>query len=66
MTAAPSRPSAADPARPDGVTPDGAPGHAGDPSTDPRFDTVIHRRPTRSVRVGDIWIGSNHPVVVQS
>ena len=35
-------------------------------SQDPRFDTVIHRRKTRSVRVGDIWIGSGHPVVVQS
>ncbi|MFM7312642.1 MAG: flavodoxin-dependent (E)-4-hydroxy-3-methylbut-2-enyl-diphosphate synthase, partial [Cyanobium sp.] len=33
---------------------------------DPRFDTQIHRRPTRSVRVGNIWIGSRHPVVVQS
>jgi (E)-4-hydroxy-3-methylbut-2-enyl-diphosphate synthase len=31
-----------------------------------RFDTVIHRRSTRSVRVGDVWIGSEHPVVVQS
>ena len=31
-----------------------------------RFDTVIHRRKTRSVRVGDLWIGSDHPVVVQS
>jgi (E)-4-hydroxy-3-methylbut-2-enyl-diphosphate synthase len=35
-------------------------------ASDPRFDTVIHRRPTRSVRVGDVWIGSRHPVVVQS
>ena len=35
-------------------------------SQDPRFDTVIHRRKTRSVRVRDIWIGSEHPVVVQS
>ncbi|MCS5691672.1 (E)-4-hydroxy-3-methylbut-2-enyl-diphosphate synthase [Cyanobium sp. FGCU-6] len=31
-----------------------------------RYDTVIRRRPTRSVRVGDVWIGSEHPVVVQS
>ena len=31
-----------------------------------RFDTVIHRRSTRSVRVGDVWIGSEHPVAVQS
>lgn len=35
-------------------------------ATATEFDTVIHRRPTRSVRVGDIWIGSRHPVVVQS
>ena len=32
----------------------------------PRYDTVIRRRRTRSVRVGDIAIGSEHPVVVQS
>ena len=31
-----------------------------------RYDTVIRRRQTRSVRVGDLWIGSEHPVVVQS
>jgi (E)-4-hydroxy-3-methylbut-2-enyl-diphosphate synthase len=31
-----------------------------------RYDTLIHRRQTRSVRVGDVWIGSEHPVVVQS
>jgi len=30
------------------------------------FDTVIHRRKTRSVAVGNVIIGSNHPVVVQS
>ena len=35
-------------------------------ASDPRFDTVIHRRRTRSVRVGDVWVGSEHPVVVQS
>jgi (E)-4-hydroxy-3-methylbut-2-enyl-diphosphate synthase len=35
-------------------------------SIDPRFDTVIHRRPTRSVRVGDLSLGSEHPVLVQS
>ena len=35
-------------------------------ANDPRFDTVIHRRRTRSVRVGDVWVGSEHPVVVQS
>ena len=32
----------------------------------PRYETVIRRRRTRSVRVGDIAIGSEHPVVVQS
>ena len=32
----------------------------------PRYDTVIRRRRTRSVRVGDLWVGSEHPVVVQS
>jgi (E)-4-hydroxy-3-methylbut-2-enyl-diphosphate synthase len=34
--------------------------------TDARYDTVIHRRPTRSVWVGDVGVGSEHPVVVQS
>lgn len=29
-------------------------------------DTTIHRRKTRSVKVGDVTIGSRHPVVVQS
>jgi (E)-4-hydroxy-3-methylbut-2-enyl-diphosphate synthase len=29
-------------------------------------DTTIHRRKTRSVAVGSVSIGSNHPVVVQS
>ena len=29
-------------------------------------DVSYSRRPTRSVRVGDIFIGSSHPVVVQS
>jgi (E)-4-hydroxy-3-methylbut-2-enyl-diphosphate synthase len=33
---------------------------------DPRYATTIRRRRTRSVRVGDVWIGSDHPVVVQS
>ncbi|MFZ9849806.1 MAG: (E)-4-hydroxy-3-methylbut-2-enyl-diphosphate synthase [Vulcanococcus sp.] len=32
----------------------------------PRYATTIRRRKTRSVRVGDVWIGSEHPVVVQS
>ncbi len=35
-------------------------------ASNPRYDTQIKRRKTRSVRVGDIWIGSDHPVVVQS
>ncbi|PSN20000.1 4-hydroxy-3-methylbut-2-en-1-yl diphosphate synthase [filamentous cyanobacterium CCP5] len=30
------------------------------------FDTTIHRRKTRPVPVGDVTIGGNHPVVVQS
>jgi len=30
------------------------------------FETTIHRRQTRPVRVGDITIGGGHPVVVQS
>jgi (E)-4-hydroxy-3-methylbut-2-enyl-diphosphate synthase len=30
------------------------------------FDTTIHRRKTRPVRVGDVTIGGGHPVVVQS
>ena len=36
------------------------------PSTQPNFDTTIHRRKTRPVQVGDITIGGGHPVVVQS
>ncbi|MGC5198070.1 flavodoxin-dependent (E)-4-hydroxy-3-methylbut-2-enyl-diphosphate synthase, partial [Aphanothece microscopica] len=35
-------------------------------ASNPRYDTVIRRRKTRSVRVGDVWVGSDHPVVVQS
>ena len=35
-------------------------------ASNPRYATVIHRRRTRSVRVGDVWVGSEHPVVVQS
>jgi len=35
-------------------------------ANNPRYDTVIRRRKTRSVRVGDLWMGSDHPVVVQS
>ncbi|WP_411869252.1 (E)-4-hydroxy-3-methylbut-2-enyl-diphosphate synthase [Vulcanococcus limneticus] len=56
MTAAPARtdsPAAAAPATPDWAQ-------------NPRYDTVIRRRKTRSVRVGDVWVGSEHPVVVQS
>lgn len=34
--------------------------------TAPAFDTTIHRRKTRPVAVGNITIGGNHPVVVQS
>lgn len=30
------------------------------------FDGTIHRRKTRSVKVGNVSIGSSHPVVVQS
>lgn len=30
------------------------------------FDTTIHRRKTRPVKVGDVTIGGGHPVVVQS
>jgi (E)-4-hydroxy-3-methylbut-2-enyl-diphosphate synthase len=36
------------------------------PSTPAAFDTTIHRRKTRSVAVGNVIIGSNYPVVVQS
>lgn len=36
------------------------------PDSNPAFDTTIHRRQTRPVRVGDVTIGGNHPVVVQS
>ncbi|MEM6611510.1 MAG: (E)-4-hydroxy-3-methylbut-2-enyl-diphosphate synthase [Cyanobacteria bacterium P01_C01_bin.72] len=32
----------------------------------PAFDTTIHRRKTRAVKVGDITIGGGNPVVVQS
>ena len=37
-----------------------------DVASNPRYDTVIHRRQTRTVMVGDVPIGSEHPVVVQS
>ena len=53
MTAAPARADAAAAAIPDWAD-------------NPRYDTLIRRRKTRSVRVGDIWVGSEHPVVVQS
>lgn len=32
----------------------------------PAFDTTIHRRKTRPVKVGNVTIGGGHPVVVQS
>ena len=34
--------------------------------TSPEFDTTIHRRKTRPVKVGNVIIGGNNPVVVQS
>jgi (E)-4-hydroxy-3-methylbut-2-enyl-diphosphate synthase len=46
-------------ARPEGTA-------ATDWASNPRYATTLKRRKTRSVRVGDIWIGSDHPVVVQS
>ncbi|MEA5511345.1 (E)-4-hydroxy-3-methylbut-2-enyl-diphosphate synthase [Crocosphaera sp. UHCC 0190] len=36
------------------------------PKTTPEFDTTIHRRQTRPVKVADVTIGGGHPVVVQS
>ncbi|MDT9294957.1 MAG: (E)-4-hydroxy-3-methylbut-2-enyl-diphosphate synthase [Arthrospira platensis PCC 7345] len=36
------------------------------PASQPPVDTVIHRRQTRPVRVGNITIGGGYPVVVQS
>ncbi|MEC4986868.1 MAG: (E)-4-hydroxy-3-methylbut-2-enyl-diphosphate synthase [Oscillatoria sp. PMC 1076.18] len=35
-------------------------------TTAPAFDTTIHRRKTRPVKVGDVTIGGGYPVVVQS
>ena len=35
-------------------------------AADRRYDTKIHRRRTRTVWVGKVPIGSEHPVVVQS
>jgi (E)-4-hydroxy-3-methylbut-2-enyl-diphosphate synthase len=35
-------------------------------ASNPRYATTLRRRKTRSVRVGSVWIGSDHPVVVQS
>ncbi|MEB3326745.1 MAG: (E)-4-hydroxy-3-methylbut-2-enyl-diphosphate synthase, partial [Synechococcus sp.] len=63
MTTAPSRPAAA-------VA--GAEAAAGGAAPipvwadNPRYATTLRRRKTRSVRVGAISIGSDHPVVVQS
>ena len=34
--------------------------------TSPEFDTTIHRRKTRPVKVGNVTIGGQNPVVVQS
>ena len=48
------------------AAPTASPSAGTDSQVDPRYDTVIRRRPTRSVRVGDVWVGSQHPVVVQS
>jgi (E)-4-hydroxy-3-methylbut-2-enyl-diphosphate synthase len=32
-----------------------------------RYDGLVYRRrPTRAVRVGDVWIGSDHPIPIQS
>jgi (E)-4-hydroxy-3-methylbut-2-enyl-diphosphate synthase len=65
MTAAPSRPDAAPAETADAVPPVGA--TTSTPwADDPRYATTISRRKTRSVRVGDVWVGSDHPVVVQS
>ena len=41
------------------------PSTAIDPSSR-RYDTQIHRRSTRTVMVGEVPVGSDHPVVVQS
>ena len=65
MTAAPAR-SAAPATSAEGASSAAA---AADPASwadNPRYATTIRRRPTRSVRVGDVWMGSEHPVVVQS
>lgn len=35
-------------------------------TTVPEFDTTIHRRQTRPVKVGNVTIGGGYPVVVQS
>ncbi len=35
-------------------------------NTNTAFDTTIHRRKTRPVKVGDVTIGGGYPVVVQS
>src|SRR5512147_394758 len=35
-------------------------------SSSAEFDTTIHRRRTRPVKVGDVMIGGGYPVVVQS
>jgi (E)-4-hydroxy-3-methylbut-2-enyl-diphosphate synthase len=35
-------------------------------ATSAAFDTTIHRRKTRPVKVGDVFVGGGYPVVVQS
>ncbi|NDG75322.1 MAG: 4-hydroxy-3-methylbut-2-en-1-yl diphosphate synthase [Synechococcaceae bacterium WB8_1B_136] len=52
-------------ARPDAPAAPG-PGDLAAWASNPRYATTLQRRKTRSVRVGDVWIGSEHPVVVQS
>jgi (E)-4-hydroxy-3-methylbut-2-enyl-diphosphate synthase len=52
-------------ARPDASAPAGV-GDLAAWASNPRYATTLRRRKTRSVRVGSVWIGSDHPVVVQS
>ena len=71
MTAAPSRPDAAPATAAEGKATESRSetvANAAHPdwAEDPRYATTIRRRRTRSVRVGAIRIGSEHPVVVQS
>jgi (E)-4-hydroxy-3-methylbut-2-enyl-diphosphate synthase len=43
-----------------------APESSSEVAINPRYDTVIRRRSTRTVMVGEVPIGSEHPVAVQS